>query len=74
MQTPLGPSQSVLIRGVPLFQGFFIYTRYVRDRTQSPPTLQWISAFQGCPQGRVLLYMLRILIMHTRGEGQQNYA
>ena len=37
MQTPLGPSQSVLIKGVSLFRrGCFICTRYIPDHTQCP--------------------------------------
>ena len=55
MRTPLGASQSVLIRGLSLFQGLFC-THKICSGMHAVSTLQWMSAFQGCPQGRVPLY------------------
>ena len=55
MWTPLGPTQSVLIKGVSSFQGlFYIHKTCLGPHTVS--TLQWMSIFQGCPQGGVPLY------------------
>ena len=56
MQTPLGPSQSILIRGVFVFQGLF----YIHKISLGPHTvsaLQWMPVFQGCSQGWVPLHM-----------------
>ena len=56
MQTPLGPSQNVLIRGVSLFHGLFLYICKICSGLHPVSALQWMSVFQGCPQGEVLLY------------------
>ena len=50
MRTPLRPSQSVLIRGVALYQGLF-NIRMVLLGQHTMLALQWMSLFQGCPQG-----------------------
>ena len=55
MPTPLGPSQSVLIRGLSVFQGLF-YMHKIHSGLHTVSELQWMSVFQGCPQGGVLLY------------------
>ena len=58
MRTPLGPTPSVQIRGVSLFQGLFnVHKIHLGPHAVS--TLQWVSlhVFQGCPQGRVPLYI-----------------
>ena len=55
MRTPLGPTQSVLIRGVSLFQGLF-YIHKMRLGPHKVSALQWMSIFQGCPQGEVPRY------------------
>ena len=36
MQTPLGPTQRVLIKGCPYFRGCLIYIGYFRDHMQCP--------------------------------------
>ena len=54
MRTPLGPSQSALIRGVSLFQGLFCMHK-IHSKPHTVFALQWMSAFQGCSQGGVPL-------------------
>ena len=56
MRTPLGPTQSVLIRGVALYQGLFSMHK-IHSGPRAVSALQWMSAFQGCPQGRIPLYL-----------------
>ena len=60
-QTLLGPTQSVLIRGVSTFQGLLMYVNNIiickiRLGLHTVYALQWMSVFQGCLQGGVLLY------------------
>ena len=55
MQTPLGPTQSDLIREVSVFQGSF-YVHEIRMGPHTLSALDWMSIFQGCLQGRVPLY------------------
>ena len=45
MQTPLGPTQRVLIRGVSLFQGLF-YRRKICLGPHAVSALQWMFLFQ----------------------------
>ena len=54
MQAPLGPTQSVLIRGLPLFQGLF-YVHKIRSGLYAVSVIQWMSAFQVCPQSKAPL-------------------
>ena len=56
MQTPLGPTQSVLVREVSLFRGV-IYVHTVRLGWHAVSALQWMFVFQGYPQGGVPLYL-----------------
>ena len=69
-QTLLGSFQSVLIRGVSLFQGLF-YIHKIRSGPHAVSVLQWMSAFQGCPQTgfhckciKVFCLMLNLHIFH----------
>ena len=55
MQTSLGPTQCASIGGVSLFQGLF-NIHNVHSGMHAVSALQWISLFQGCPQGGVPLY------------------
>ena len=54
MQTPLGPTQGVLIREVALFQGLFNRCK-MPSGPRAVSALQWTSLFQGCLQGGVPL-------------------
>ena len=56
-RTPFGPTQSFLIKGLALFQCLFIINK-IRLGLHAVPTVQWMSLFQGCPQG-VLSLKLR---------------
>ena len=61
--TPLGLSHSVLIRGVSLFQGLF----NIRKILMWPfpvSALLWMSAFQGCSQGRAPLYVALLWVKY----------
>ena len=49
---PLGPTQTVLIEEVSLFQGWMCLVLY------AVPALTLMSVFQGCSQGGVPLYSL----------------
>ena len=51
MRTPLGPSRSVLIRGVSLFKGL-LYICKMHSGAHALSVLEWMSVSQGCPQGR----------------------
>ena len=68
MRTPLGPSKSVLIRGVSLFQGLFYIQKIhnVRLGQHTVSTLQWIPTvgvrIQGCLEGGVPLCMYKALV------------
>ena len=57
MRTPLGPTQSVRIRGVSLFQGLFNMHK-VRLGLHAVAASQWMAVFQVCPQGRVPLWCI----------------
>ena len=57
MQTPLGPSPSVLLKGVPLFQELF-YIRKIHSGPHAVSALQWMSVFQEYLQGGVPLYTM----------------
>ena len=54
-QPPLGPTQSVLIKGAsllqvwPYFRGCFTHKHMFGTGAMS--ALEWMSIFQGCPQG-----------------------
>ena len=61
MRTPLGPSHSVLIREVSLFQGLFNICKILQDSA-----LPWMSLFRGFLQGRVPLYVLRCITLQEQ--------
>ena len=76
MRKPLRFSQSVLIRGVSLFQRFVSHTQDMFETASSARVcIQWISVFQGCLQGWVPLYIqLRnvtseVSLSHKQGRG-----
>ena len=64
MRIPLGPTQSVLIRGVSLFQGLF-NIRKILSGPHTMSALQWMPIFQGCVQGGVPLYTVYKEILVT---------
>ena len=55
MWTPLGPIQSVLIRGVSSFQGLLNMGK-IHSGPHAVSALLWMSLFHGCLQGGVPLY------------------
>ena len=68
MQTPLGLTQIVLIRGVSLFQGLF-YMHEICLGLHAVSALDLMSVFQGCLQGRVPLCVLQ----KAKSSSQQKY-
>ena len=69
IRTPLGPTQSVLISEVSWFQGLFSI-RKIHSGPHTVSALQWMSIFQGCPQGGIPLYVYlctvsQMCVVHT---------
>ena len=76
MQTPLEPFQIVLIREVSLFQRLFC-THKIHSGPHTVPTHITVDIHisgVSVRRGSTVYIVLRILMMHTREEGQQDYA